>query len=142
MSRAAITNIDPICVECGKLADLVTGAEVYPHRPDLHHKPFWRCTCGAYVGCHPDTDIPLGYPAGPITRRARSDAHAAFDPLWEAKQRRDKVSKGKAREAGYSWLAEQLGIRRQDCHVSHFDAATARRVVEICKAIHEKAAAK
>lgn len=32
-----------ICDYCDKPAELVTGAEVYPHRPDLHHKKFWLC---------------------------------------------------------------------------------------------------
>jgi hypothetical protein len=31
-------------------ARLTDGAEIYPHRQDLHRLPFWRCdSCGNYV---------------------------------------------------------------------------------------------
>lgn len=135
MTRQAVENIEPICIECGGIGELVGAAVIYPHRPDLEGKLFYRCACGAYVRCHDGTEIPLGFPAGPKTREARGRAHRAFDPLWEAKKRRDKCSKGKARAAGYKWLADQLGIRVAACHISHFDAATCERVVAICRAI-------
>lgn len=120
------------CGECGRPAGLVTGVVVYPHRPDLHDRPYWRCcACGAYVGCHQGTYQPLGTPCGPETRLARSKAHEAFDPLWRA-----KVSAGtpkhEARPAGYRWLSEQLGIPFEKTHIGMMDAATALRVVELC----------
>lgn len=133
MTRQPIQMIEPICIECGKLAVQVSGREVYPHREDLWPKPFFRCACGAYVGCHPGTEIPLGYPAGPVTRRARNDAHAAFDPLWKAKAAREGIKAGKARGLGYAWLARTLEIEPAACHISHMNAADARRVVEVCR---------
>lgn len=132
MSRARIIRIEPYCIECGALARLVVGERIYPHRPDLHAKPFYLCDCGAYVGCHPDTQIALGKPAGPETRAARSHARASFDPIWKRKAEFSNISHGKARVKGYQWLAGQLGIEPTDCHMSWFDAATCRRVVEIC----------
>jgi len=131
--------VDPVCSECGSMGEQVDSAVIYPHRPDLHGKPMFRCSCGAYVGCHPGTDVPLGYPAGAATRQLRSKVHALFDPLWEAKMKRDKVRKGAAREAGYSWLADQLGIRRDDCHVSHFGADLCRRAIAVLEPIHRAA---
>ena len=110
-----------ICMECGQGAKLVGGKAIYPHRADLHSKRYWRCDCGAYVGCHGDTTNPLGYPAGPATRRARSEAHAAFDPLWKRE--------GMKRSAAYQWLAAALGLPPHATHISWMDAATARRVV-------------
>lgn len=132
MARQPVQNIEPICIECGKLAEQTDGRPIYPDRPDLWDRVYFRCECGAYVGAHPGTDIPLGYPAGPHTRRARSQAHAAFDPLWMRKANRDKIGKGKARGLGYKWLAEQLGIEPAACHISHFDAATCQKVVRLC----------
>lgn len=121
------------CGECGKPAGLVTGETIYPHRPDLHAKPFWRCcVCGAYVGCHDGTYKPKGSPCGPETRAARIAAHAAFDPLWRLKAERDGIAPGHARAKAYRWLAEQLQISGAETHIGMFDAATARRVVEIC----------
>lgn len=133
--RAALGRARPpvICQDCGKPAGLTTGAVIYPHRPDLAHKPIWRCLCGAYVGCHPGTEVALGTPGGPETRKAREAAHAAFDPLWRRKIERDGVPKHEARGAGYRWLAEQLGIHPDDCHIGVMDAATAWRVVDVCK---------
>ena len=71
------------CTDCGcNTPDLVTGAVIYPHRPDLADKPIWLCPCGAYCGCHPGTQDPLGSTAGPETRNARSYVHRVLDPLW------------------------------------------------------------
>jgi hypothetical protein len=136
---AAITDrCDPVCIECGALAtDLVGGAAIYgdrPDRPDMMAKMFWRCACGAYVGCHPGTELALGYPAGPETIKARSAAHAAFDPLWRRKMARDGCSQKEARQAGYAWLASQPDMPQSECHMARFNAAQARKVVEICAA--------
>lgn len=114
-------------------AALVQSQEIYPHRPDLWNRSMWLCECGAYCGCHADTDQPLGRPAGKATREARMAAHAAFDPLWQAKMRRDSMSKGKARMAGYLWLADQLDLDPEDCHIGSMTESYARRVVAICR---------
>jgi hypothetical protein len=122
-----------ICSDCGKPASLTTGAEIYPTRPQLHHKMIWVCVCGARVGCHDGTEQPLGSPAGQETRAARMSAHAAFDPMWKAKMRRDGCSKKEARRMAYNWLARQMDIAGKDCHIGMMDADGARLVVEICR---------
>lgn len=122
------------CAECGKeAATLVDGARIYPHRPDLHRRSFWLCDCGAYCGCHPGTTFPLGAPAGRDTRAARVAAHDAFDPMWKVKAVRDNLPPHVARQAGYLWLADALGVDVRDCHISHMTAAQAMRVVELCE---------
>lgn len=132
---ATIDRVDPVCVECnGRDPELVGGDVIYPHRPDLYRKKFLRCRCGAYVGCHMGTDLPLGHPAGPLTQRARKDAHAAFDPLWKRKMAKDGVSKHEARGAGYRWLAAELGIDPKACHIGWMNRETALRVVAACAA--------
>lgn len=121
------------CGECGKPAGLVTGEVIYPHREDLRELPFWRCcACLAYTGCHQGTFRPKGTPCGSETRRARIEAHAAFDTLWRRKMARDGVSQGEARAKAYKWLSEQLGTPGPDTHIGMFDAAMAHRVVEVC----------
>lgn len=132
--RAAADKLARVdCGECGKPAGLVDGRTIYPHQPDLSAKAFWRCAvCGAYVGCHDGTFKPKGSPCGPETRTARIAAHAAFDPLWRRKIEKDGVPQHEARGSAYRWLAAQLGIAGDDCHIGMFDAATARRVVEVC----------
>lgn len=133
-SPEALAKIAPACIECGRVAKMVGGDVVYPHRPDLSGKWFWRCECGAYCGVHMGTLKALGSPAGPETRKARSEAHAVFDPMWQKRQCLSGLSKHHARGKGYKWLAAQLGIEPKDCHIGMMDAATARRVVEICRA--------
>ena len=134
MPRASARPVEPpICCECGLPAVLVQSQAIYPHRPDLWNRPMWRCDCGAYCGCHAGTERPVGRPAGPATRKARMAAHAAFDPLWEAKMKRDGLSKKKARGAGYFWLAEQLELDPEDCHIGSMTERYALRVVAICR---------
>ncbi len=66
----------------------------------------------------------VGRLANAELRRAKSAAHAAFDPLWQRRptHRRD----------AYAWLAEQLGIAVRDCHIGEFDLELCRRVVAVC----------
>lgn len=127
---------DVTCPYCNAKAALVDGRELYPHRPDLRDKLGYQCApCDAWVGCHPGTDRPLGRLANAELRKAKMAAHAAFDPLWKAKQRRDGCSKGRARGKGYAWLADQLGIPPSECHIGMMDVATCRRVVAICEGV-------
>ena len=122
-----------LCDYCGKPAKLVAGAVIYPHRPDLSGKRIWSCDpCGAYVGVHDGTIKPLGRLANAELRAAKCEAHAAFDPLWRAKIKRDGCSKGEARGKGYRWLAKSLGIAPADCHIGMMDVDDCRRVVEAC----------
>ena len=116
----------PDCPYCGNPSEMVTGQIIYPHRNDLYGKKFYRCKpCGAYVGCHPGTDKPLGRLANAELRRAKSAAHAIFDPLWK--------NGSIKRAAAYKWLAENIGIDRKECHIGMFDVELCKRVVRICK---------
>ena len=113
------------CPYCESTPKLVTGKEIYPHRPDLYHKKFYLCNCGAYVGCHPNSDTPLGAVADEATRKARNKAHAAFDPIWKHKQMR--------RNDAYAKLAQKMGINRNECHIGMFDVQQCQEVVDISK---------
>ena len=122
------------CPYCGNTAKLVTGKSVYPHLPELYGKYFYMCEpCEAWVGCHPGTKTPLGRLANMELRRLKSAAHAAFDPLWRAKIRRDKCTKAHARGAGYAWLADKLGIKVDECHIGMFDESLCRKVSIVCE---------
>lgn len=115
-----------VCDYCGKVAPLVTGREVYPHRPDLYYKKFYQCRpCDAMVGVHEGTTNPLGRLANKELRMAKMEAHSAFDPMWKS----GTYKRGQL----YGWLANQLGIEKKDCHIGMFDEDMCRRVVEVCK---------
>jgi hypothetical protein len=118
--------VRPTCIECGKEGQLVTGREIYPHRPDLYSKRFYLCECGAYCGCHPNSVVPLGFPCGPATRRARNAAHAAFDPIWRSKQM--------TRASAYKWLADVLSIDPAVCHIGMMNEAQALATVAAVQA--------
>lgn len=123
------------CRYCEKFAKLLRAGDLgYPYQRD--YGPTWVCIpCQAWVGCHPGTTNALGGLANAELRAWKIQAHAAFDPLWQAKMRRDKCSKGKARRAGYRWLAGQLGIDVGLTHIGYFNVDECRRTVEICSAI-------
>lgn len=121
------------CDYCHQPAPLVTGREVYPHRPDLWEKRFYACMpCGAWVGCHPpatapgggvgDGTVPMGRIANAELRRAKSAAHAAFDPLWQGRR-------SMRRRDAYLWLAQELRIEPEDCHIGMFDLDQCRAVI-------------
>lgn len=123
-----------LCDYCGLPAKLVTGSAVYPHRADLASKNFYQCEpCKAWVGVHPGTITPLGRLANAELRGMKQAAHAAFDPLWEGKIRRDKCSKSAARRAAYAWLSEQTGIPPEETHIAMMDVARCRKVIEVCR---------
>lgn len=128
LDRAELGQIK--CQYCLEDAVLVTGKEVYPHRPDLVEKKFWKCPgqCDAYVGCHlPNKALgyrgtePMGVLANPELRRAKMAAHAALDPFWKAA--------GIKRHVAYRWLAEQLGIHEEACHIGMFTVDQCKQVV-------------
>jgi len=133
----------PTCPYCQKPAELVTGRVLYPRCwGDVARKNFFRCApCSAWVGVHEGTLQPFGRLANAELRTVRQHAHNAFDRLWEGKMLRDGCSKGKAREAGYQWLAAQLGIPRADCHIGMMDVEMCTRVVQVCQHIPRREAA-
>lgn len=74
----------------------------------------WLCwTCEASVGCHAETDIPLGFMADRETRQLRLKAHNAFDPLWKKSGKFKRIT-------AYTWLASMLQIPLKECHISQF----------------------
>lgn len=115
-----------LCDYCERPPRLLTGAELYPHRPDLAHRYFYRCDqCDAQVGCHPGSTRPLGSLANAGLRKARMEAHAEFDALWKS----GAMKRGDA----YSWIAKELGLHIHDTHIGSFDESTCRRVVKACR---------
>lgn len=124
----------PLCAHCDQPAHLVTGREIYPHRPDLYDKNLWKCTpCDAWVGCHRGGggSKPLGRPANLALRTARGKLHTLrFDPLWKSAlssgvyspedQRAEIIIKTAARSRCYAYLAHKLAIDVKACHIGEF----------------------
>lgn len=134
---AATADADIRCPYCEELAVLLgDSSRIYGGR---NFGPIWICEpCGAWVGTHKGTTRPLGRLANLELRRAKMGVHSVFDHLW-----RDVLSaypdadhptgrmKHVARARAYAWLAEQLGIQKEECHVGMFDLARCKRAVEV-----------
>jgi hypothetical protein len=117
----------PICPYCEKPAELVNGALIYPHRPDLATLKFWRCAgCNAYTGTHANSPnhAPKGGLAREPLRKARIAAHAAFDGRW----RRLGIRRGSA----YEWLKGQLGVEYTP-HIGFMNEDECARVIAACR---------
>lgn len=87
--------------------------------------------CDAYVGVHKGTDTALGRLANKELREAKKKAHAYFDPLWQRAVRQGR-KKNEARNSAYKWLAKEMGIERDVCHIGMFDVESCESVVQIC----------
>jgi hypothetical protein len=97
------------CCQCEKEVEarFTRGGEIYPHRPDLHKLPFWKCdTCKNYVGCHhktTDYTKPLGAIPNKEMKNARQHIHKILDPIWkEKKMKRSKL---------YARIAQAMGVK-------------------------------
>lgn len=115
------------CLYCGKRAEKVTGATLYPYHFSLRDLPFWRCeSCDAHVGCHPGTATPLGTLANNIVRRLRAEAHRHFDSLRKTKEW--------TRTEAYAWLAAAMELSSDECHMALMDEKMCLQVIDICGA--------
>jgi ABC-type transport system involved in Fe-S cluster assembly fused permease/ATPase subunit len=65
---------------------------------------------------------PLGRLANKELRQAKVNAHNYFDLLWKNGEMN--------RKDAYKWLAEQLKISFDKCHIGMFDVDMCKKVVE------------
>jgi zinc-finger-containing domain len=95
---------------CSVNVVLTTNDRIYGRQHGKWPYVFYCCDCGAAVGCHPNTHVPLGRMADRETRHLRAKAHESFDPLWR--------SGLMPRSDAYRWLARELEIEDEACHIS------------------------
>lgn len=118
-----------LCPYCNCESELIDSKEIYGRSYGMAY----RCpSCSAYVGCHNGTTNALGRLANKELRDCKQKAHAVFDPLWKAKIKKDGCSKHEARKAGYAWLAKELNIDIEDCHIGMFNVQQCQKVYELC----------
>ena len=115
-----------VCNCCGGDVKCVKNSVIYNGR-DYGEWPWvYLCdSCGAYVGLHPYTSIPLGTLADCKTRAARSRGKDPFMMIYK----RGLMTRSEA----YSFLAEELHIEVSVCHFGWFDEGTAIRAGEISR---------
>ena len=72
------------CNYCGGETQIVKGAKLYPYHPDIGEKLFYYCACQpAWVGCHKNTDKPMGTLANSELRNLRREVHRQMDKIWQ-----------------------------------------------------------
>lgn len=103
------------CCTCRKDVDarLTSGAEVYPHRPDLADIPRWKCDgCGNHVGTHHKTKNrtkPLGNIPSAEIKNARIKIHELIDPMWKSgKMRRGQLYARLSAALGYTYHTGEI----------------------------------
>ncbi len=113
----------PVCPSCHVPAVLSPDSKVYGRS---YGGRVWLCqswpVCDRYVGAHDGTDRPKGVMADNATRKARIEAHRAFDELWKPW----KSFKFKRVDC-YKSLARYLGVA--EAHIGEADFNTCERVI-------------
>lgn len=106
------------CPYCNNPAEWVSNAEVYG-RPYGKSWMMYLCRpCDARVGCHQNSQTPLGTMANKELRGWRIKAHDAIDPIWKSRQME--------RQAVYEWLSKQMGF---PVHIGSADIALCRQII-------------
>lgn len=135
-----INTCGTYCTHCGEQAELTTEDKIAALKSNNPNKYFWICeSCEAWCGIHKNTsaNAPLGLPANENLRKLRQQTHYEFDQLWKRKMERDGCSSRQARNSGYKWLSEQMGICVEECHIALFNEDQCKEAIEICRPFRE-----
>lgn len=132
VSRKALKRVKDVlpipneCRYCGDHVYLVSNAEIYRGR-EFGEWPYvyWCEVCDAYVGLHPNTDLPLGTLANKELREARKSGKSAFIRLQK--------NNGWSRDLAYSWLSERMGMPKNECHWGWFEIEQCATAERLCK---------
>lgn len=103
------------CHYCGSQVSIEQNKEIYG-RNYGDYPWIYLCdspACKAYVGIHPDTNIPLGTLADAKTRKARKEAKDVFTAWYKT----IRIDRGRA----YQLLANALKLPKEECHFGWFD---------------------
>ena len=130
VSRSALKRVKDAlpaptkCHYCDGDVCLVGNHEVYGRNYGDWPYIYLCQDCSAYVGLHPNTDLPLGTLADKKTREARKDGKGKFITLMRKRNMK--------RDNAYKWLAKRLRISQDKCHWAMFDITTALNARNAC----------
>lgn len=117
--------VPEICNCCSGKVEVKTHIDVYGKNYGNYPWVYLCCMCGAYVGMHPNTNIPLGTLADAKTRKARTSCKPVFERIWK--------SGYMPRTEAYRWLANELGISRAECHFGLFTESMCNLARDACR---------
>ena len=125
--------MNPICSKCNQESELVTGLEIYPRRPDLYSKKFFRCPTHTdmYVGTHVKTEEPLGILADAEHRLLKMKCHAEFDKHWL--EAGSDIGRRQKRFRCYAKLAEEMNLTIDQTHFGMFTPTQCRVALDKIK---------
>lgn len=125
-----IDYIEPpsICRYCESPVVYTSNAEIYG-REYGNGKCYLCRNCGAYVGVHTGTLIPLGTLANYELRKARNKAHIEFDKLWKSPTRI------MTRYEAYKKLADIMNKDIKYTHIALFEVEECQKVLKAIKQI-------
>lgn len=110
-----------VCEHCSSAVEIMHHDKIYGRV--FNDWPWvYACTgkgCGARVGMHPFTPIPLGTLATPAMRDTRNHCKPPFESLYQS----GKLS----RDEAYARLAAKLGLPLEKCHFAMFDVEMCHR---------------
>ncbi|MDC9582768.1 zinc-finger-containing protein [Xenorhabdus sp. PR6a] len=113
------------CCHCCSKVSIANNSRIYGKEYGKWPWVYLCEGCGAYVGMHPFTSIPLGTLATKEIREARKKSKPYFIRL----QNNGKISRAEA----YKWLAEQLSIEPRYCHFAMFDIVMCEKAKVVCQ---------
>lgn len=120
-------TVPAACSFCSESVVIKHHTDVYGGRVFSDWPWMYVCEgCGARVGMHPFTNIPLGTLADKATRDARTACKPVFERLFQSGRM--------TRTDAYAWLAMRLGITAAQCHFGLFDRHTCECARRICEA--------
>ena len=119
MDRKNIGLYKDITVECS------CGGVCRLKRDVRKNRIIWLCPeCGARIGVHKGTNIPLGAPAIGETSRLRIEVHREIERL---------VASGLSKSSVYRILQRKMGLSEQATHAGKFNAEQCRQAMDLLK---------
>ncbi len=111
-----------ICPYCHDPAVWCENKEIYGRNYGKSYMCWFCKKCRAYVGCHNNTEKPLGTMANKQLRQLRMQCHKEFDKLWKGRGRRER---GRA----YEWIRYKMNLTEEEAHIGMFDEAQCSRLL-------------
>ncbi len=106
------------CPYCNKPALWTENKAIYGKNYGKSYMCYYCKDCNAYVGCHNNTEKPLGTMANKELRDWRIKAHNSFDSLWKT----GFVTRNEA----YKILENEFG---KEIHIGESDIETCKRII-------------
>lgn len=114
------------CPYCNKEALWVSNEKIYGKRYGKSYMAYLCKECDAYVGCHNNTNKPLGTMANKELRELRMKAHGSVDWLWKS----GKMPRWKM----YKLLEEKFG---KPIHIGESNEETCKKIISLFALLHQ-----